>query len=179
MNSESTALTQSEFARQAGVSRQAVSKAVADGRLPAAGNKVRMDGTTPTELWEATSDPTQQLRRDQIKEAKATPPANGDQLPAIERLGAALKLETYKLQKARAEIANIELDKAAGALVERAEVELVLADFGTTLRGLMEGLPIRLQPVHRGDHHLIAEIEAVAADILTEMSEHMERKTNV
>lgn len=97
----------------------------------------------------------------------------------IEKLGAALKLETYKLQKAKAETANLELDKAAGLLVERAEVDYVLADLGNTLRASLESLADRLAPaiaVHRGDVAAIhAEIEGVSSDLLHEISEKMRR----
>ena len=108
------------------------------------------------------------------------PHGQSEAMPAADKIGVALKLETYKLQKAKAEQANLELDKAAGALVERAEVETVLADFGATLRALLESLPDRLAAGiarHRGDVNAIhAEIEGVATDLLTEMSEHMKRK---
>lgn len=97
----------------------------------------------------------------------------------IEKLGAALKLETYKLQKAKAETANLELDKAAGLLVERSEVDYVLADLGNTLRASLESLADRLAPaiaVHRGDVAAIhAEIEGVSSDLLHEISEKMRR----
>lgn len=99
---------------------------------------------------------------------------------SVEKLGMALKLETYKLQKAKAELANLELDQRAGLLVERAEVDFVLADFGTTLRALLEGLPDRLSPVvagHRGDmgslHRLIEEH---AREIAEQIADHMSRR---
>lgn len=97
----------------------------------------------------------------------------------MEKLGTALKLETYKLQKAKAETANLELDKAAGLLVERSEVDYVLADLGNTLRASLESLADRLAPaiaVHRGDVAAIhAEIEGVSSDLLHEISEKMRR----
>jgi len=83
------------------------------------------------------------------------------------------------LQKAKAETANMELDKLAGALVERAEVDFVLADFGNTLRGLLEGLPDRIthECMRIRDaadmHKYLAD---TFADTLTEMAEHMRRK---
>ena len=97
-----------------------------------------------------------------------------------EKLGIALKLETYRLQKAKAEIANLELDRAAGLLVERAEVEYVLAEFASTYRTLLENLADRLAPaiaVHRGDVAAIhAEIDMASAALLNEMSDAMKRK---
>jgi ethanolamine utilization microcompartment shell protein EutS len=74
----------------------------------------------------------------------------------------------------------MELDKLAGSLVERAEVDYVLADFGLSLRGLLEGLPDRLSgalAAHRGDVNAIHKaLDDTAHDLLTEMSELMKRK---
>ncbi len=103
-----------------------------------------------------------------------------EETPDVLDLGARLKLETWKLQKAKAERENMELDKLAGLLVERAEVDYVLADFGNTLRGLLEGLPDRLAgalAAHRGDVNAIHKaLDDAAHDLLTEMSELMKRK---
>lgn len=109
----------------------------------------------------------------------AAPNGDPDQ-GQIERVGLGLKLETYKLQKAKAELANLELDQRAGALVERAEVDFVMADVGSTFRGYLEGLPDRLAPViagHRGDlaslHKLI---EDESREILNQISGHIARR---
>lgn len=100
-------------------------------------------------------------------------------MPAMEKLGQALKLETYKLQKAKAERENMALDKESGALVERAEVDYVLADFGNSLRGLLEGLPDRM--THeclriRDAAEMHKHLADTMADILTEMADLMKRK---
>ncbi len=192
-------LTQSEFARQAGVSRQAVNQALASGRLPAAGIGIALGEHTPKALWDLTAspNPANEARKAQFEEARlggnptppektaqtapnsAPPPAN-DTLPSLEKLSAALKVETYKLQKAKAELANIEVDKAAGALVERAEVDFVLADLGTLVRTQLEGLPDRLAgqlAAHRGDaariHH---DLDEAAHTLLADLAEAMKRK---
>ena len=196
-------LTQSEFARQAGVSRQAVNQALAAGRLPAAGTGagagVALGESTAKDLWDLTASPASahQARKAQFEEARiggnptapeknsqkaamgtATPTA--DTLPTLEKLAAALKVETYKLQKARAELANIEVDKAAAVLVERAEVDFVLADLGALVRTQLEGLPDRLAgqlAAHRGDtariHH---DLEDAAHTLLADLVDAIKRK---
>jgi len=193
-------LTQSEFARQAGVSRQAVHQALASGRLASESGRVILSETgTAKDLWELTASPAaaHQTRKAQFDEAKQTasttppeknsPTASGasaiptpEALPTLEKLAAALKVETYKLQKAKAELANIEVDKAAGALVERAEVDFVLADLGAQVRTQLEGLPDRLAgqlAAHRGDTAAIhRDIEEAAHAILVELTEGMKRK---
>lgn len=101
-------------------------------------------------------------------------------MPAAEKLGTALKLETYKLQKAKAERENVELDKLVGTLVERAEADYVMADFALSVRGLIEGMPDRLAgalAVHRGDVNAMHKsLDDFAHDLLTEIDELMKRK---
>lgn len=192
-----THLTQAEFARRRGVNKSTVTRWIQSGRMTTEPNGL-IDPERAAAQLDATESPLphHQARKAQFDEtrqgvgqgayekiAQEAPqlPATGsatsaESLPALEKLGAALKLETYKLQKAKAETANMELDKLAGALVERAEVDFVLADFGNTLRGLMDTLPTRLHQVHQGDSQKISEIEGVASDLLHEMADHMKRK---
>ena len=105
----------------------------------------------------------------------------GAAMPTAEKIGTALKLETYKLQKAKAETANVELDKMAGALVERAEVDYVLTDFGNTLRALLEAMPDRLASQLSTLHGDVAAMHKAIAeamhDALASMAETMKRKT--
>jgi hypothetical protein len=197
-------VTQAEFARLMGVNRSTVHRWLENGRMQAELSGL-IDPEAGKRMLEATESPLphHQARKAQFTEARlgddtrnddkpefnpstgsATPPATGGNNPSsrtqAENIGTALKLETYKLQKAKAELANMEVDKQAGLLVERAEVDYVLADFGNTLRGLLEGLPDRLAPAisrHRGDVNAIhAELESTAADLLREISEQMKRK---
>lgn len=199
-----TLLTQAEFARIMGVNRSTVHRWLSNGRMQAEANGL-IDPDSARRMLETTESPLphHQARKNQFSEARigqgtensngrefgpstgratasATPGNDSNPIPAAEKLGTALKLETYKLQKAKAELANMEVDKQAGLLVERAEVDYVLADFGNTLRGLLEGLPDRLAPSvarHRGDVNAIhAELENVASDLLHEIVAHMKRK---
>lgn len=104
----------------------------------------------------------------------------GQGMPQAEKLGMALKLETYKLQKSRAETAAVELDKLVGILVERSEVDYVLADFGNTLRSLLENLPNRLSgplAALRGDTPAIhTALDEALRDVLHDMAAHLKRK---
>lgn len=56
-------------------------------------------------------------------------------------ISAALKLETWRLQKAKAEQANLAIDRDAGLLVERATVEYLLRDLGETIRAELTTFP--------------------------------------
>ena len=184
-------VTRAEFARRQGVARSTVTRWIESGRI-----SVGSDGLIDVERGgrerAATESPMphHQARKAQIDAQKAQPapadvstdqpvePLTGYSAP--EQVGVALKLETYKLQRAKAELAAIEVDKMAGALVERQEVDFVLADFGITLRRLIEGLPARLTGQIagcRGDSAAIHKTLADAAhDLLTEMADHMARK---
>jgi len=184
-------MNQSQYADHAGVNRSTVTRWIKNGRI-----SLEADGSIDPERADrqrhATESPMphHQARKAQIdahkaaqaaEDATAAQPATASEpLPAIEKIGAALKLETYKLQKAKAETANMELDKLAGALVERVEVDYVLADFGNTLRGLMEGLPDRLSgalAACRGDANAIhKELDDAARQLLAEIANHMARR---
>lgn len=176
-------MKQVEFARLAGVVPSAVTQAKQRGRLPLDenGNILIRDGMTPKELWDLTAsqEPRHIANKERLEDIKA----GGDQLQGIERLGAALKLETYKLQKAKAERENLALDKEAGDLIDAQEIDVVITDIGVSLRGLLEGMPDRLAPSiarHGSDvEEIHAEIETAMNDVLVEMSEIFKRKWRV
>nr|SPS05537.1 protein of unknown function [Candidatus Nitrotoga fabula] len=114
-----------------------------------------------------------------LQDENATESDNDDH-DGAKLVGLELKLATLRLQRAKAELANIEVDKAAGLLVERAEMDFVLADYGNTLRTKLLSLADRLAPAisaHRSDVSAIhAEIEGVAMNILNEISDELSRK---
>lgn len=177
---------QAAYARRLGVNPSTVNRWIKAGRI-----SLRPDGLIdPVQADRerlATESPLPQhqslkARWDAQREAKAaaalSPPA--PKLDTSEELGLALKLETYKLQKAKAEQANLELDKAAGLLVERSEVEYLLQDLAATLASKLDGMAVQLAPAlatHRGDVSAMqSEIESFARDLLEGLSQHLERK---
>ena len=189
-------MNQAEYARHANVHPSTVGRWLEVGRI-SLGPDGRIDPEQADRERTATESPMphHQARKAQIDaekdrraQAEAQPhaaapaptQAPAEPMPAMEKLGAALKLETYKLQKAKAEQANLDLDKAAGLLVERAAVEAVLADLGATLRSLLDSLPFRAAPSlarHRGDAEAIhVELQSIAADLLEEIVAHIHRK---
>jgi len=187
-------VSQAEFARQCGLSRQRINQLVKQGRIPT-NEKGRIDPQLGAQWREATEspEPHHQARKAQIEaekaaQAAAQPPGLPAQhlqqseagLQGVEKIGAALKLETYKLQKHKAEKARMEAEKLAGNLLDRQDVERVLADFGATLRAKLEGMPDRLAgaiAAHRGEATAIhRELESAAEEILTEIADTMKRK---
>lgn len=198
-------VTQAEFARICGVNRSTVTRWIQNGRIAADVHGL-IDPVAAGRMREATEspEPHHQARKAQFDDARsataaATPTATtpaagqngpqarfqdageGEAMPHAEKLGIALKLETYKLQKAKAETANMELDKLAGTLVERAEVDFVLADFANTLRAQLENLPGRLSgplAALRSDAALIhTALDDTLRDVLLDMAAAMKQKT--
>jgi phage terminase Nu1 subunit (DNA packaging protein) len=200
-------VTQAEFARICGVNRSTVSRWVAEGRIEADASGL-IDPAAAQRMREATESPAphHQARKAQFDEArKAQKTATGafsapdgtqgasdaakapetalnppETASEAQKLGTALKLETYKLQKAKAERENMDLDKLAGSLVERSEVDYVLADLGNTLRSMLEGLPDRLASRVAAVAGNVSEIHKVLEEAmyetLGEMAANIKRK---
>lgn len=188
----SKGITQADFARLCGVTPQCVSQWVKNGRIRKNAHG-RIDPADAMRMREATesAEPHHQARKAQIEaekaEQRAAPPPMAEQqsampgsLQGVEKISAALKLETYKLQKAKAEKAQMEADEKAGALLDRKEVEAIWDETFTILRTLHESLPDRLAgalSAHRGDTAAIhRSLEDAAAEILQEVSSTMNRK---
>ncbi|NCA71895.1 MAG: hypothetical protein EOM91_17820 [Sphingobacteriia bacterium] len=183
-------ITRAEFARRIGVERSTITRWVESGRI-SLGEDGRLDYGQALRERDASESPLpkHQARKaqfDEARKAKAqaseadalagrsaapgadTAPAAAAEPSGILDVGAAMKLETWKLQRAKAELANLELDKAAGLLVERAEVEFVLADFGNTVRAIFEGLADRLTPALDGHQGNAASLHKIIDDVARE-----------
>ncbi|NCC41521.1 MAG: hypothetical protein EOM21_19290 [Gammaproteobacteria bacterium] len=203
-------VTQAEFARRLGVERSTVHRWVKSGRIALGADGLLDYAQAVRERDASESPlPKHQARKaqfDELRAAKASAAAaeaatgrscdasatsdaaapasaSGFGTPdptGIVDVGVAMKLETYKLQRAKAELANLELDKAAGLLVERAEVDFVLADFGAQVRAVLEGLADRLTPAldgHQGNTATLHKIiDDVAREGLETVADYMARK---
>ena len=203
-------ITRAEFARRLGVERSTITRWISSGRISLGADGLLDYAQALQERDASESPlPKHQARKAQfgeIRAAKATaaaadaatgrscdasaisdtsapPPPSGFDAPdptGIIDVGVAMKLETYKLQRAKAELANLELDKAAGLLVERAEVDFVLADFGAQVRAVLEGLADRLTPAldgHQGNTATLHKlIDDVAREGLETVADYMARK---
>lgn len=187
-------VTQAEFARLAGVNRSTVTRWLKAGRIQAAADG-RIDPEAAARMRAATESPLphHQARKVQFDEARTgagqgqepfAPPAASaapaGETESLEGLGHQLKRATVDLQRHKAELAAMEVDKLAGTLVELAEVQYVLGDLGATLRGLLEGLPDRLAgeiAAHQGNVNAIHKsLEDAAREVLVAVSEQMESR---
>lgn len=106
----------------------------AENRRQTAPTAASLASATPVP-GDATSDAASASSARATASADIDPRTGSPLVDQSANLSAALKLETYKLQKAKAEAANVALDKDAGLLVERTLVEYLLRDLGETIRG--------------------------------------------
>ena len=178
-------VTQTEFAKIANVNKSTVSRWIKAGRLKLGGDGLLDvdEGLRQREMTESPA-PHHQAAKAQIDEAKAesrdAPEMPQEPMTPVERIGLRLKMATMKEREAKAEMANIELDKAAGLLVERSEIDFVLADIGKTFAEKLATLADRYAPAcasHRGDVTAIhKELDDASHDLLADISEHLRRK---
>jgi len=97
------------------------------------------------------------------------------------KIETALKLESYKLQKAKAEQANLELDKKSGALADVEKVHFALNDFVSAARVLIEDMPDRYAvsvaaAAYQGETEGVrSELSRISHDLLTEIHDTLIR----
>ena len=192
-------LTRAQFARQERVAKSTVTRWVQDGRITL-GHDGLIDATAGAAERIATESPLAQhqtrkaqfiAEREATDQPRATDAATGQPAPPDAPIvpappsdsaviGASLKYETYRLQKAKAELANLDIDKAPGLLVERAEIDFILSDFGATVRDQFESLPDRLTSdlaACRGDPSALHKTLADAArQALDTIDQHLLRR---
>ena len=185
-------VTQAEFARLQGVNRSTVSRWVKAERITA-DSAGMIDPEAAARMRIATESPMphHQARKAQFDEAKESADAidaealaagteGDDALDGTESIGTALKRATLDLQRSKAAMAALELDQLAGRLVDRSDIDFVLADLGTTLRGLLEGLADRLAgeiAAHQGNVPAIHKsLEDASREILLAVSGQMQQR---
>lgn len=140
-------ITQAEYARRRGCSKQAVSKAVKAGRL------TLIDGMIDPEIadrqWARNTDPQQQERgapeQFEVTQRRAVAltdadggSASGDPM---------LVKEKARTERLRAELLEIELRQRRGELVEAVDARRVQFNLARTTRNALLALPPRLAPI--------------------------------
>jgi len=185
-------VTRAELARHLKVNRATVTKWVKAGRLKL-GADGRVDLEDALRQLETSESPMphHQARKAAWEAEKGShggkasqnPPQGAGEavsVPNLSDVSLRLKIAAAREREAKAERAIMEAEQMAGNLVKREDVEYVLRDFGTTLRGLVEQLPDRLSAElagHGGDVHAIhVSLEEAARDLLDEIAQAMQRK---
>ena len=142
-------ISQAEYARRRGCSKQAVSKAVKAGRL------TLIDGLVDPEIadreWARNTDPDQQQRGapeqfevTQVRAAESirTPPPT-----RAERDDPMLVEAKARTERLRADLLEIDLQKARGELIPAADAQRVQFNLARATRNALLALPARLSPL--------------------------------
>jgi hypothetical protein len=198
-----TAITQAEFARQAGYAKSYVTALKHAGRLVLTDDG-RVDPVASIARIEATRDPNRDdiaARRAsrraalQAPAAPATEPANADgaapkEKPAVVAAGASADRSevgrSYQEARALKEryaalSARLEYERAAGIMIERAAVAEAVADVVIALRQTLEQLPHRVAPELVGCDldtirvRIKREVSAALADLARQMRERLQQ----
>lgn len=186
-------LSRADFARACGVNKSTVTRWVQTGRITVDDDGL-IDARLASRQREATESPLphHQARKVRWEEDKRQSSAGdlfsasesageGDASPTVtEVLGQDLKRATVSLQQRKAELAAIEIDRLAGTLVARTDVDYVLADVGATVRNLLQSLPDRLSgelAAHHGDVNAIHKaLEDASRELLLALGAHLQRR---
>lgn len=177
-----------EAARILNVNRSTIGRWGKNGRITI-GQDGKIDIEQAQRERDATEspEPRHQARKAQFDAEKAAavlphglPPLASPSGSQIEDLGRLHKLASYQRLRAQAEQANLDLDRAAKAVYERAEVEYALRDLGAVLSGYLHNLPDRYTAdlaACAGDTARIHKtLEDAASAILTELNAHWRGK---
>lgn len=178
-----------EFARIAHVNRSTVHRWGQNGRITIGPDgKIDLEAALRERGATESPEPRHQARKEQFDEQKAAPGPGAPVMDegihlggsVVERLGLMHKQAALKRLVAQAELANLELDRAAKALYERVDVDYVLHDFGVTLADKLNSLPDRYTSelsACRGDTAAIHKtLEDAAHNILAELNDHLNRQ---
>lgn len=163
-----TWMTQSEFARLRGVSRQLVSKDVKSGKIPTENGLI--DPISALAALALTADPAKSPNPavPSVSLGRLSPPAGeeseGDHVVVSYHIAKA-KRESYQ-----AELARLDWRRKKGELVERADVKRDARLCGKRMKDRMLGIPARLDAI------LAAEIDprAIRLMLLDEISKALE-----
>lgn len=141
-------ITQAEYARRRKVSREAVRKAVAAGRITLIRGKV--DPEVANIQWERNTDLHQSLRANAQKmmgEGGGAPDGGAhkpDGAHAPEGSGTDLLSARTRFEQARAENEELDLQQRRGLLVVAVDVRRTAHDVARQAREMLTGIPDRL-----------------------------------
>lgn len=169
-------ITQAEYARQRGCSKQAVSKAVKAGRLTLIDGKV--DPEIADREWARNTDPDQQARgapeQFEVTQARvqaSAPAAESDVLGPFDPTLVEAKARTEKL---RADLLEMEIREKRGELIDADQARRVQFNLGRSARNGFLAIPSRLAPLlapitdaAQIERMLEAEIRQVCQQIAT------------
>lgn len=172
-----TTATLSQFAREISRSPSYVTKLKQEGRL-VLGDDGRVDVEKSKERIDATKDPNRDDVRARHAAVRGTqpPPSSPDQ----DVVGSSFQKSRAVRERYTALTAKVEYERMVGELVDRADVDFVLNDYGATVRGLLQRLADRLSPqvypLKTLEETHAAIVEAVD-ELQRELDETMKRRS--
>jgi hypothetical protein len=154
-------ITQAEYARRRGVSREAVRKAIADGRVRGIphGTKVMVDPEVADIQWARNTDVDQQQRgapgqfeltqqraQEAMRGTAEETPQTSAPTPAAQGEGESplLVQEKTETERIRRQLLELDLAEKQSLLVRKDDVERAYASKLAGARDALEGLPDRL-----------------------------------
>lgn len=194
-------ISQAEAARRLGVNRSTVMRWVRSGRLPADGGMVRMSDAARAARDSSGMEPHHQARKAVHEMERASRVRGGGRAPvasagedvdaqSVALMGADEASARYKAALARereikADLAAMELDRQAGLLLDRDEVDFVLADLASQLRARLEAAEDELadavaplggdvgairQRLHEGFREILGDLSELMARRMQEVT---------
>ncbi|MGB1271612.1 MAG: hypothetical protein ACPG5T_06030 [Endozoicomonas sp.] len=163
-------LSQSEFAKRQGWSRQYVGKLVKSGKLKLVNGKI--DPEQALAVIKAQSEPSTELRTHPHTE-RILPSAPTDSRQAVDFVTARTMREAFK-----AKMAKMEYEEKAGKLTDASRVKEEAFRAGRIVRDALLGIPDRLSDVLAAEDDP-AQVRKLLLDeldnILVELSDHTEK----
>lgn len=168
-------ISQNEYAQQRGVSREAVRRHVAAGRITLVDGKI--DPVIADAQWSANvRNPRVPFLRQSHAPAVESPAPPPD--CAISQSSYDLQLSRAKREHHEAALAEMRERKMAGELVELAHVHLAYTTLAAQLRAALERIPDKLAPrlaAESDEHHVHGLIMAELDQALSDMANDAEQ----
>ncbi|TAN49056.1 MAG: hypothetical protein EPN21_13300 [Methylococcaceae bacterium] len=142
-------LTQAEFAASQGWAKSYVTKLKQDGRL-VLNETGLVDVAASLERIKATADENRidvMQRHAEARAAKAAKPAQAAVDSDADKISKTFSLDRARKMRSDADRAGLEVEKMAGNLVARDDVDFVLDDLAALFLSLLDNLPDQLAPV--------------------------------
>jgi len=158
-------ITQAQLARELGVSPPAVTKAVQSGRIKPPGSDGKLNRVEAIADWKANTRPGANQTTDAPREKR--------------KPGGQTKYSSARARKehALAQLAEINLKKQQGQLVEAADVDRAALDLAAILTGKLEALPARVAGdlAHKTAAEIANTLDHFILELLAEFSAEFER----
>ena len=161
-------ISQADYARHRGCSREAVRRAIASGRITAFGPEKLLDAGLADSQWQANT-------RSRVGTAKPSADPTSAPAPVLDN-GASYSDWRTRREAAEAQSAELALAELRGELVRAADVRLALSRRVAGLRESFLQLPARVVPLLAADPLPASMDRLLRAEIVTALAQLAEAK---